>query len=141
MKKVDEKDLSLTEAENAETKELTELSADEEVAAVTDNKELTVPEEKPSEIKEAEPEEKKELAEKTEKEPEDPKIKSKKRKTALSVSSHQISKPQSVVQGQGVGAGGLVDWATADCLFQGDSWVQRCLHFSYGKKRIKCHFC
>ena len=64
-----------------------------------------------------------------------------KRKTALSVSSHQISKPQSVVQGQGVGAGGLVNWATADCLFQGDSWVQRCLHFSYGKKRIKCHFC
>ena len=84
MKKVDEKDLSLTEAENAETKELTELSADEEVAAVTDNKELAVPEEKPAEIKAAEPEEKKELAEKTEKEPEDPKAKSKKRKTALS---------------------------------------------------------
>ena len=88
MKKVDENNLSVKETENTETKELTEVSADTEVTAVSDSKELSVAEEKPAEIKEAEnvsdekAEEKPE--EKPEKEPEDPKAKAKRRKTVAS---------------------------------------------------------
>jgi hypothetical protein len=47
MKKVDENNLS--ELKDTENKELTELSADEEVAASSDIKALSVPEEKPLE--------------------------------------------------------------------------------------------
>ena len=68
MKKVDENDQSVNETENEKTREPAELSADEEVAAVSDNKELSVPEELPLEIEEVEPEAGKDLSEITEEE-------------------------------------------------------------------------
>lgn len=58
MKKIDEKNLSVTE--DTTTAELTELSADEEMAAVTENSDISVDSEEPEEEKpepEADPEE------------------------------------------------------------------------------------
>lgn len=85
MKKAEEKNRSVIE--DAETKELTELSADEEVAAV-EGKELSVAEEQPVSIEEAETEADKELdiapEEKPEKKPEDRKAKVKRNRTAMS---------------------------------------------------------
>lgn len=84
MKKVDENNLSVKETENAVAKELTELSADAEVAAASDNKDLSVPEEKPLEIKEADKESEKTPEEKPAKETVDPKTKSIKKKAIIS---------------------------------------------------------
>ena len=84
MKKVDENNLSVKETENAETKELAEVSAETGVSAVSENKELSVPEEQPLEIEESEPEDKKDDAEKPAEISEDPKAKSKKKKAIIS---------------------------------------------------------
>lgn len=79
MKKAEEKIKSAVE--DAETKELTELSADEEVAAA-EGKELSVPEEKPLSVGEADADKKPDTA--SEKKPVDPKAKKKKARTAAS---------------------------------------------------------
>lgn len=85
MKKVEENNQSVIE--DAEIKELAELSADEEVAA-SEEKTLSVSEEQPLAIEEAGTEADKELdiapEKKPEKESEDPKVKAKKKRTALS---------------------------------------------------------
>ena len=84
MKKVDENNLSVKETENAETKELAEVTAETGVSEVSENKELSVPEEQPLEIEESEPEDKKDDAEKPAEISEDPKAKSKKKKAIIS---------------------------------------------------------
>lgn len=83
MKKVDENNLSVTETENTETKELAEVTAGTEVSAV-ENKELSVPEEQPLEIGEADLEDKKADSEKKAEEPVDPKAKAKRKKVIIS---------------------------------------------------------
>ena len=79
MKKVEEKKLSVVE--DNETKELAELSADEEVAATADNSELSVETDTSAEVKNADADEK--TSEKPEQK-EDEKTRKIKKKTAVS---------------------------------------------------------